>query len=154
MRLQVLKPLSGAYNSVCIIRLGNFTAEEQKIGRLLENHNFSLLEVKGDKQPVGIGVKHIPFTCKEFQLKKDDQLFMFSDGYPDQFGLNTSDELWNDSVDKPQGKKFKSKNMKKLLLQIASLTPEEQKQRLEDVFDKWKSDLEQLDDVCVLGIKI
>lgn len=145
---------SGAYNSICIIRTGSFADEELKAGRLLENHNYNLLEFRGDKQPVGIGVKHIPFSCIAFQLEKNDQLFMFTDGYPDQFGRNTANELWNENVEKPQGKKFKSKNLKKLLLQIASLSPEEQKDRLEEVFDKWKSDIEQLDDVCIVGLKI
>jgi serine phosphatase RsbU (regulator of sigma subunit) len=66
---------------------------------------------------------------------------MFTDGYPDQFGG-------------PQGKKFKYKPLELQLAQIASLSMDEQQQTLFKTHEEWKGDLEQVDDICVAGIRI
>ncbi len=100
-----------------------------------------LIELKGDKQPIGFSDNVTPFTLQKFQLEKGDMVYASTDGYADQFGG-------------PRGKKFKYKPFKDLLLSIAKETPEQQKNILRQRFEEWKGDLEQLDDVCVVGIRI
>lgn len=104
--------------------------------------NNELIEVKGDKQPVGYQpTPEEPFTSKEFDLQQEDKIYLFSDGYADQFGG-------------PKGKKYKYKTFRDKLAVIASLTFSEQRLMIDSEFESWKGDLEQLDDVCVLGIRI
>jgi serine phosphatase RsbU (regulator of sigma subunit) len=98
-------------------------------------------EVKPDKMPIAIYEKMNNFTSHEFQLKKDDCLYMFSDGFADQFGGE-------------KGKKFKYKPFKQLIWENADKTMPEQKQILEQVFSKWIYGYEQVDDVTIIGIKI
>jgi len=98
-------------------------------------------EIKPDKMPIAIYEKMDNFTTHEIQLEKGDQLYMFSDGYADQFGG-------------PKGKKFKYKAFKRLLLENADKPMQEQKEILNTAFEDWKGDVEQIDDVVVVGIKI
>ncbi len=100
-----------------------------------------LHEIKGDKKAIGSYESEHSFTDKEFQLEKGDMVYVFSDGYADQFGG-------------PKGKKLKYSVFKKLLIDNSHLEVEKQKQILEDYFEDWKGDLEQLDDVCVIGVRI
>ncbi|HCQ30356.1 MAG TPA: hypothetical protein DIU39_08725 [Flavobacteriales bacterium] len=100
-----------------------------------------LIEFKPDKQPVGKSLKHAPFTMHTIQLKKGDALYLFTDGFADQFGG-------------PKGKKLKYKPFKELLLSIQDLPMEEQKTKLENFFNEWKGNLEQVDDVCIFGVKV
>jgi len=100
-----------------------------------------LIEVKGTKQPVGNFPYHLPFENHEFDLLKGDTVYVFSDGYVDQFGGG-------------KGKKYKSKAFKELLLSIQSQSMEHQKVSIDTAFENWRGDLEQIDDVCVIGIKI
>lgn len=81
------------------------------------------------------------FTNHEIQLEKGDTIYLFSDGFADQFGGKL-------------GKKFLSLNFKKMLLTIQNQTIAKQAQFIEKKFNKWKGQVEQLDDVCVLGFKI
>lgn len=103
--------------------------------------NNELIEFKADRQPIGIYRNEKPFTNHLFQLKKNDKLYTFSDGYIDQFGGK-------------KGKKFMKKRFKKLLLSIKNKTMSEQKQILDTIFKNWKSNIEQIDDVLVVGVKI
>lgn len=144
---------AGAYNSVCIVRNETFSKIPPD-ARVMQHGNRFLLEIKGNKQPVGLSVKNEDFTSVSFQLQHGDILYAYTDGFPDQFGRNTSNQIWEEDTAKPQGKKFKSKNLKKLLLQISNLPVDEQKQRLEEVFHVWMSDLEQIDDVCIMGVRV
>lgn len=114
---------SGAHNPVWIIR------------------NNELIEFKGDKQPIGKFEHEKPFTQKETRLEKNDILYIFSDGFADQFGGK-------------KGKKFKYAALKELLISISQKTMHEQKLILEDTFEKWRGSLEQIDDVCVMGVKV
>ncbi len=100
-----------------------------------------MIEIRGDKQPIGKFEDPKPFETHHFNTEKGDQLYLFSDGYADQFGGD-------------KGKKFKSKNFKTLLTGVYHLDIVEQKNEIESVFEDWKGDLEQLDDVCVIGVKI
>lgn len=114
---------SGAYNSLWYFRNGEVT------------------EVPADKQPIGKTDKPEPFNTHNLNLQKGDTLYLFTDGYADQFGG-------------PKGKKFKYKQMQELLLANAGKSMDEQKKILEDALNEWKGSLEQVDDVLVIGIRV
>ncbi|MBL7899598.1 MAG: SpoIIE family protein phosphatase, partial [Crocinitomicaceae bacterium] len=101
-----------------------------------------LMEIRGDKQPVGYfeGFED-PFTNHEFKIEKGDCIYITSDGYVDQFGG-------------PKGKKFKYKQFKELLFSISLKSMQDQKKILAQTFEDWKGSLEQVDDVCVVGVRI
>lgn len=100
-----------------------------------------LIELEGDKMPVGIGAEEEkPFTGQQLELKDKDTLYLFTDGFADQFGgVN--------------GKKFKYKAFRELLLNGTDLPMAEQKNRLKQTFEAWKGNLRQLDDVLVCGFR-
>ena len=100
-----------------------------------------LQEIKGDKQPIGQFTNIKPFTLHKIKLMKGDKIYLFSDGYADQFGGL-------------KGKKFMYKNFRELILSISSKEFSTQKMELAKEFKAWKDDLEQVDDVCVLGIEV
>lgn len=107
-----------------------------------DNVGFELSEYKGDKQPVGIFGKELkPFKQHLVSLKTDDVIYTFTDGYADQFGG-------------PKGKKFKYTQLKEMLLSIQHLSLQEQEQVVKQQFTNWKGNLEQVDDVCLIGIKV
>ena len=102
----------------------------------------NLIEVKPDKMPVGKHDKDsTPFTQQTIDIQKGDVIYAITDGYPDQFGGE-------------KGKKFMSKNLKELLQTNAHLRMDEQKELLNTTFKNWVGDLEQVDDVTVIGIRI
>jgi len=104
--------------------------------------DMEVIEVKADKMPVGKHDKQdTPFTVKEYDLQKGDIVYTLTDGFPDQFGGE-------------KGKKFMSKNLRELLANNAHLPMNEQKELLEKTFKDWVGDLEQVDDVTVIGIRI
>ncbi|TXB64833.1 tetratricopeptide repeat protein [Vicingus serpentipes] len=103
--------------------------------------NGEIIETKADKQPIGKFDELLPYTTHTFELQKGDTIYIFSDGYVDQFGGE-------------KGKKFKTANFKKLLLTIQNESIEKQKQLINESFETWKGNLEQIDDVCVIGVKI
>ena len=100
-----------------------------------------ILETRGDRQPIGIYDKMSPFTNHTFELKSKDTICIFSDGFIDQFGG-------------VKGKKLKSNAFKKLLLHNNSKSMEEQKTELIKYFDNWKGNFEQIDDVCIVALRI
>ena len=101
-----------------------------------------LIEIKADRLPIGKHDRdHIPFTLHTLNLQKGDVVYTLTDGFPDQFGGKS-------------GKKFKHKQIQNLLLEMANEPMEIQKQKLNDVFDNWKGNLEQVDDVCLIGIRV
>jgi serine phosphatase RsbU (regulator of sigma subunit)/Tfp pilus assembly protein PilF len=110
--------------------------------------NGELIETKANKQPIGKFDNQLAYTTHTFELQAGDALFIFSDGYVDQFG---GEDLPNG---KKGGKKFKARAFKELLLSIQDKPMEQQKIILDDTFEKWKGNLEQLDDVCVIGVKV
>ncbi len=116
---------AGAHNPLWIIRKGSEEVEE----------------IKANKQPIGKYRDQLPFTTHKVELNTGDRVYIFSDGYADQFGGE-------------KGKKLKSANLKKLLLSAQDKSMEEQKEFLDESFEKWKGDLEQLDDVCIIGIQV
>ena len=99
-------------------------------------------QYKADRMPIGIHVTSItPFTNQSVEIKKDDYLYLFSDGYADQFGG-------------PNGKKYMYKPFQELLLKHHAKPMELQKEILDNTFGKWKNEREQVDDVLVIGLHI
>ncbi len=103
--------------------------------------NGEIAETPGDKMPIGIYENMHGFMKHAIALEKGDMFYLFSDGYEDQFGG-------------PDGKKFKSKRLKALLLEISSLPVGKQKDNLEMNFELWKGGLPQVDDIVIVGIRI
>ncbi len=100
-----------------------------------------LNEIKANKQPIGKFDHRSDFVNHEVQLKEGDCIYIFTDGYADQFGGE-------------KGKKLKSSNFKRLLLEIWQLPMAEQKQKLDMTIENWRGEIEQLDDICVIGIRV
>jgi serine phosphatase RsbU (regulator of sigma subunit) len=114
---------AGAFNPVYIIRDQNF------------------LEIAGDKMPVGIGAEEeISFSSHLQELHNNDTIYLFTDGFADQFGG-------------PSGRKFKYQPFRKLLTEISHLPMSEQESRIKLTFDGWKGNHWQLDDVLVFGFR-
>jgi serine phosphatase RsbU (regulator of sigma subunit) len=103
--------------------------------------DIQLIEIKADKQPIGKTDNPKPFTTHEIELKPGMQFYLFTDGFADQFGG-------------PKGKKFKYKQLEELLVSLSNSSMQEQKEALLSNFSQWKGDLEQVDDVCVIGVKV
>ncbi len=104
--------------------------------------NNELIELKGDKMPVGKHDKdQMPFTQREFELVKGDVVYTLTDGFPDQFGGT-------------KGKKFMYKQLKETLLSISQKPMSEQKETLNLILKNWMGDVEQVDDITIIGVKI
>jgi len=116
---------AGAYNSVLILR------------------NGEIHELKADKMPIGIHAIKMEkgFSNQEFKLENQDMLYLFSDGYLDQFGGEN-------------GVKFKQKAFKELLLKISEQPMNEQKEEIEERMKNWQGEYSQLDDMMVMGIRV
>ncbi len=100
-----------------------------------------LTEIKGDKQPIGIYTGDPkPFTSHKLELSKGDQVYIFTDGYADQFGG-------------PKGKKFKYKQLQEIIIANAALPMEKQGAVLDKTIEEWRGKLEQVDDVLVIGYR-
>jgi len=108
---------------------------------IIRNNTMVIDEIKPNKNHVGKCDLMTPFISHTIQLQKNDTIYIFSDGYVDQFGG-------------PKGKKFMSAKLKQLLISIHQKPMEEQKTILSNNFHEWKGDLEQVDDVCVLAVRI
>lgn len=122
---QILQ-FAGANNPVYIIR------------------DHELFELKADRMPIAIHERMSPFTLKEFKLEKGDCIYLFSDGYADQFGNSDSSS---------GGLKFKYKPFKNLLTENSQKPMDEQKAIIEKIFYQWKGNLKQIDDVTVAGFR-
>jgi serine phosphatase RsbU (regulator of sigma subunit) len=133
---------AGAYNPLWIIKKRTTVKNDIASENLKSaDPGFELLEIKADKQPIGKLDVSKPFTTHSFTLSKGDSIYLFTDGYADQFGGRN-------------GKKFKYKQLKELLLASAHLPMKEQRRVLEKTIDDWKGPLEQVDDILVIGIRI
>lgn len=103
--------------------------------------NGKLIEMQSDKMPVGYGERDERFNNYSVDLESGDIIYVYTDGYADQFGGT-------------KGKKFKYKQLNELLLKISSEPMLAQQDHLNKHFYEWKGDLEQVDDVCVIGVRI
>tara|TARA_B100000508_G_scaffold137355_2_gene131754 strand:- start:43769 stop:46123 length:2355 start_codon:yes stop_codon:yes gene_type:complete len=110
--------------------------------------SYQLHETKADKQPIGVYQKQHPFTSHTMTIQRGDTLYMFSDGFADQFGGNSEEARLQG------GKKYKSKPFKKFLTSIQDTPIKLQQEKIEKEFYYWKGDLDQIDDVCIIGIRI
>jgi serine phosphatase RsbU (regulator of sigma subunit) len=100
-----------------------------------------LIEIQGDLMPVGIAPdEEKPFTSHQFELINNDVIYLFSDGFADQFGG-------------PNGKKFKYKPFREVILKNSTLDFKHQLDKLSETFHSWKGNLNQLDDVLVVGCR-
>ena len=132
---------AGANNPLWIVRKNNCRIPDTENIKTYSNNGYCLIEIIPNKQPIGRFRDRIPFNNQEIDLYDNDQLYIFSDGYADQFGG-------------PKGKKFKQKQLKDFLISIQHLGPDEQKQMLYNRFHEWRGEEEQVDDICVIGVKI
>ncbi len=108
-------------------------------------------QLAADKQPIGKFENARPFTTHALELNENDMLFLFTDGYADQFG---GPKAHPDEGAFGRGKKFKYKQLIELLKKNSSSSPKEQMKDLESTFNAWKGNIEQVDDVCIIGIRL
>jgi serine phosphatase RsbU (regulator of sigma subunit)/tetratricopeptide (TPR) repeat protein len=101
----------------------------------------TITELRPDKQPIGIYEKHEDFSVKSVPVSQGTLVYLYTDGFADQFGGE-------------KGKKYKYRQLNDLLVGASGKTMQEQKQILSNAFDKWRGDLEQVDDVCIAGLRI
>ena len=132
---------AGANNPLYIVGSRQYAAGSESPDCQLPTADYQLIELKGDKMPVAIYSRMQPFNQQTVALNQGDVIYIFSDGFADQFGG-------------PEMKKFKYKPFKELLQSICHKPMEEQKKLLGDAFDNWRGDYPQVDDVLVIGIRI
>jgi len=108
---------------------------------IIRKDSNQLEEIKADKQPIGKYAGAKPFTTHQIELNAGDTIYIFTDGFQDQFGG-------------VKQKKFKAAQLKELLLANQKLSMNEQKILLMNTFENWRGSLEQIDDVCVIGIRL
>ena len=152
MRAQIIKSLGqeeegaqkdGMDISLCKLNMKKKTVEFSGAhNSLIHISGEELKTYRGDHQPVGLllGDKK-PFTKHKVKLKKDDMLYIYSDGYQDQFGGE-------------RGKKYMAAKFKNQLLKMSKETEDQQLSLLDQEFSSWIQDYEQIDDVCVMGVRI
>jgi serine phosphatase RsbU (regulator of sigma subunit) len=107
---------------------------------IIRKDSSEIEEIKPNKQPIGKFENLQPFTTHSTSLNKGDTIYIFSDGFVDQFGGEN-------------GKKLKSPYFKKILLSFQLVSMDEQRLLLEEEFNKWKKDYSQVDDICVIGVR-
>jgi serine phosphatase RsbU (regulator of sigma subunit) len=129
---------AGANNPLWLVRKTVTSGGPDNYG----DEKKELLEYKADKMPIGTYLEtEVPFNSVTIQLQKDDVIYLTTDGYADQFGGD-------------KGKKFKYKPMIETILRHSGEAMNLQKENLEKAHEAWKVGHEQVDDVCVIGIRI
>lgn len=134
---------TGARNSLYLVREKRSTlfVNEVEIKPSMDSGKYSLFEVKADRKSLEPNDEVVNYTNNHVKVEKGDMIYLFSDGYADQFG--GGDE-----------KKFGYKRLRQTILSVQGLPMKDQKKRLDHVFNEWKNDYEQVDDTTILGIKI
>lgn len=128
---------AGAYSPIYLVN--QRSSEDLEIKFQTDTH--WLREIKANKQPIGSYEHRTSFNTHLVQLDENQSLYLFSDGYYDQFGG-------------VKGKKFKTANFKRLILKVHNDSMESQLKSFSDSLDVWKGDFEQVDDICIIGLKI
>ena len=152
MRTQIIKSLhqeedgaqkDGMDISLCKLNMKKKTVEFSGAhNSLIHISGDELITYRGDHQPVGLLLgDRKPFTKYKVKLKKNDMLYIYSDGYQDQFGG-------------AKGKKYMAAKFKKQLLKMSNESTDKQMTILEEEFESWSQNYEQIDDVCVMGVRI
>ncbi len=131
---------AGAYNPLMLIKSTDESSELNEFEKLTANA-VSLFEIPSNKQPVGFSFDPHPFSKKTFKLQKSSRLYLFTDGYQDQFGGEN-------------GKKFRRSQIRSILLNKNTLTLEQQKSYLIDRLEDWMTHEEQVDDICIMAIEL
>ncbi len=137
---------SGAFNSLLMIRSnehGNaaIVNNQSLVADKIDSEDYHLFQLKADRQPAGIHRRKLePFTLHTLKLVRGDTIYIFSDGYVDQFGG-------------ADNRKFLIKNLKKLLLNIQYMGMTEQHIKLKQELSRWQGDYAQVDDICVIGFR-
>jgi serine phosphatase RsbU (regulator of sigma subunit) len=133
---------AGANLPLYLIRKKESSGTEEKIPYTSsDSENYELYTLKGDKQPVGLHWEETAFTNQVIKIQNLDTLYLFSDGFVDQYGGK-------------KRKKFKTRNFKKLLLSVQQESMKNQGKLIEEAFDNWRGSNEQIDDVSVLGVRL
>ena len=122
---EMLLKYAGAYNPLLIIRDGSNTIEE----------------IKANRQAIGYTENPKPFQTHRINLNKGDNIFLFSDGFSDQFGGG-------------KGKKMMKKRFKELVISLKDKQMGEQQKSINTYFENWRGEIEQVDDVCVMGVRV
>ncbi|MBL7898252.1 MAG: SpoIIE family protein phosphatase, partial [Crocinitomicaceae bacterium] len=140
----VVFQFAGAQNSVWIVRKDSdedLVVNSQKTEANISAHGYKLFEIKADKQPIGYFETRVLFRNNEAVLKPGDRIYLYSDGFADQFGGE-------------KGKKFKYKTLKELVLSIQQQPVQDHYQFIRNAFYDWKREFEQIDDVCIMGVEV
>jgi len=134
---------AGAYNPLYIVSTNVLADKETTLVPDMETESgVKLYEIKADRFPIGSYAESTSrYTNHVIKLSKGDTVYLFSDGFADQFGG-------------PSGKKFRYKQFKQLFLEINAKSMDEQKQILEKSLADWKGSMEQIDDVIVIGSRL
>jgi tetratricopeptide (TPR) repeat protein len=145
---------AGANNPLWIVRPTSIKKNEaNKQNEIVDNNtlsknilinnfdNYELIEIKANIQAICKEENPKPFTTHSITLEKGDTLYLFSDGFADQFGGK-------------KGKKFKLHNFKELIISIQNFDMDAQKEMIKNTFEVWKGNLEQVDDICIVAVKI
>ena len=129
--------------TVCVFDMDKKQIEfSGALNSMIYFRNNKLFQIRGDRMPVGTGgISEESFTRQVFSFSNVDIIYLFSDGYPDQFGG-------------PEGKKFKYQGFREMLSKIQHLSPKEQLNILSDALNNWIGKSEQVDDILVMGINI
>lgn len=133
----------GANNPLYIVRGKDtgLSVNNSEIKASVAGDEYALYEIKGDKQPIGAIDNRQKFSNYIVELVPGDTVYLFSDGYADQFGG-------------PKGKKFKYAQLKEMILSNQGLKMPEQKTIFNTSIDSWKGSLDQVDDILLMGIRI
>ncbi len=130
---------SGANNSLYILKKQQKSLED--LETIMEKEDTVFYEIKPNKMAIGDGDNKKSYQTHTLPLHKKDTVYLFSDGYADQFGG-------------PKGKKFMYKPFKKLLLSLQDKKMENQRSALNQTIVDWMGELDQLDDICIMGVRI
>jgi serine phosphatase RsbU (regulator of sigma subunit) len=134
---------AGANNSCWIVRKNKHNIPPQYILNEFDGNESCLIELKPNKQAIGVNTNTLenPFTNTEIQLEKGDAVYLFSDGFCDQFGGE-------------KNKKFGSKKLKEALANFHTSSLLKGEEYLLDMHTNWKKKNNQVDDICVIGFRI
>ncbi|PKR81569.1 hypothetical protein CW751_03325 [Brumimicrobium salinarum] len=137
-----LLEFAGANNSIYILRPDISNINHTLPKARFKTFESNLLEIKGDRSPIGYyPYFNQPFETIKIQLEKGDVIYALSDGFQDQFGGS-------------KNKKYTTKRMKRFMSNHADHSIDQQSIIFKDELNKWKGGYEQIDDVCIVGVKV